>query len=422
MASSSPPAPDVPRGKRASLGAIFLTVFLDILGFSLVLPFLAAEARAMFGTSELTGTLLGSVYSLMQFLFVPVWGRLSDRIGRRPVLVWSVFAATLAMLGLGLSLTFAGSVAWLFAMRIAAGIATANLGTASAYIADVTKPEDRAKGMGLIGVAFGLGFILGPAMGGLLAEYTVNGRQGPVPCFVAVGLGLVNLVWVVFGLPESLPPSLRNKSTRPLSPLDLEAARTTFADRGVATAIVVNFIVLIGFTSLDQTFRFFTQDRFGLSARQTGLVLGLVGIVAAITQGGILRPLASRYREATLIRGGTLIQAVAFGGLAVSPSLGVPALLGFSALLALGNGLTQPSIAGYISRRAAANAQGATLGTSQSIASLSRMFGPAWGGFSYEHLGPAAPYGSAAVGMVLALLASGGLGGPAPQPTSTQTS
>src|ERR1017187_1776403 len=152
------------------LGAIFLTVFVDLLGFGLVLPFLAKEARDTFGVREFNATLLGSVYSLMQFLFVPVWGRLSDRVGRRPVLLWSIAGTSLAMAGLGAGLAWGHSIAWLFAARAFGGIATANLGTASAYIADVTKPEERARGMGLIGMAFGLGFILGPGIGGALAK------------------------------------------------------------------------------------------------------------------------------------------------------------------------------------------------------------------------------------------------------------
>ena len=152
------------------LGAIFLTVFIDLLGFGLVLPFLAKEARDTFGVSAFVATLLGSVYSLMQFLFVPVWGRVSDRFGRRPVLLWSIAGTALTMAGLGVSLAWGTSIAWLFAARIFGGIATANLGTASAYIADITQPEERAKGMGLIGMAFGLGFILGPGIGGALAR------------------------------------------------------------------------------------------------------------------------------------------------------------------------------------------------------------------------------------------------------------
>lgn len=152
------------------LGGIFLTVFLDLLGFGLVLPFLAKEARDTFGVSAFVATLLGSVYSLMQFAFVPVWGRLSDRVGRRPVLIWSIAGTALTMAGLGAGLTWGSSVLWLFAARTFGGMATANLGTASAYIADITRPEERAKGMGLIGAAFGLGFILGPGLGGGLSR------------------------------------------------------------------------------------------------------------------------------------------------------------------------------------------------------------------------------------------------------------
>src|SRR6516165_1687392 len=157
------------------LGAIFLTVFVDLLGFGLVLPFLAKEARDTFGVSAFVATLLGSVYSLMQFLFVPVWGRVSDRVGRRPVLLWSVAGTALTMAGLGAGIAWGKTVAWLFLARAFGGIATANLGTASAYIADITKPEERTKGMGLIGMAFGLGFILGPAFGGALARVAIDG-------------------------------------------------------------------------------------------------------------------------------------------------------------------------------------------------------------------------------------------------------
>src|SRR5580704_11220862 len=163
------------------LGAIFLTVFVDLLGFGLVLPFLAKEARDSFGVTAFVATLLGSTYSLMQFLFVPVWGRLSDRVGRRPVLLWSIAGTSLAMAGLGASLAWGGSIAWVFAARVFSGIATANLGTASAYIADVTTPSERTRGMSLIGMAFGLGFILGPGVGGALARIPIAGHHGAVP-------------------------------------------------------------------------------------------------------------------------------------------------------------------------------------------------------------------------------------------------
>jgi len=198
------------------MGAIFLTIVLDLLGFGLVLPFLAEEARDAFGASPFVATLLAAVYSLMQFGFAPLWGRLSDRVGRKPVLVWSVAATAASNLGLGLALAYGNGIGWLFAARIVAGIATANLGTASAYIADVTKPEDRSKGMGLIGMAFGLGFILGPGIGGALSGISIGGRTGAVPCFIAAGLSLINLGWAYIGLRESLPPERRARVLKAL--------------------------------------------------------------------------------------------------------------------------------------------------------------------------------------------------------------
>jgi MFS family permease len=197
--------------KKPSLGAIFLTIFLDLLGFGLVLPFLAEEARDTFHTTAFVAASMSAVYSLMGFFFVPVWGRLSDRVGRRPVLLWSIAATSASNLGLGLALAYGSSVGWLFAMRVFAGIATANISTASAYITDVTSEKDRAKGMGLIGMAFGLGFVLGPGVGGMLATIEVGGRHGPVACFVAAGLSAVNFVWAQRGLAESLPPDQRGK-------------------------------------------------------------------------------------------------------------------------------------------------------------------------------------------------------------------
>ena len=387
--------------RKASLGAIFLTIFLDLLGFGLVLPFLAAEARANFHVSAFTGTLLSAVYSAMQFLFIPVWGRLSDRVGRRPVLVWSVLATAIGMVGLGTSLVFAQSVAWLFVARMFSGIATANLGTASAYIADVTGPEDRAKGMGLIGIGFGLGFILGPSLGGPLAEITIHGRAGAVPCFVAAGLSLVNFVWVVFGLPESLPPEKRAPSKRRLSPIDVAAFREAFSLPGVGTAVVVNFVLLFAFTGMEQTFRYFNEDTFGMGARDTGYLLAMIGVTAAVVQGG-MRKLSGRFTEAQLIRAGSFLQAVAFAGFCGSPFAGRWLLYVSGMVLAVGNGLTQPNTSAYVSKRVAASEQGAMLGVSQAMASLARVFGPAFGGFLYSTLGSLAPYIASTFGMLLA--------------------
>lgn len=408
-----------PSRTTAGLGAVFLIVFLDLLGFSLVLPFLAEQARDTFHTSELTGTLLAAIYSLMQFLFVPVWGRVSDRIGRRPVLLWSTLATSIGMAGLGLALLESNTVLWLFVARAASGIATANLGTASAYIADVTKPEDRARGMGLIGMAFGLGFILGPGIGGALSSITIHGRAGAVPCFAAAGLSFLNFGWALIGLRESLPPAMRATAKRRLAPLNVEAAREAFAQPGIARAVLVNFTLILSFTVLDQTFRFFNKDMFGMSALDTGLVLAFIGVTAASVQGGLIRPLAKRFDEAALIRTGTALQSIAFAMLAAAPSVGRGALYVAGGVLAIGNGLTQPSIAAFVSKRADAKSQGNALGTNQAAASLARVFGPALGGALYGAIGPRFPYVAGSLGMMVATFVALSL---AQRNTSTQTS
>lgn len=404
------------------LGAIFLILFLDILGFSLVLPFLAEEARTTFDTTPFVGTLLASIYSLMQFLFVPVWGRVSDRIGRRPVLMWSVLATAIGMTALGGALIYAESVLWLFAARAFSGIATANIGTASAYIADVTKPEERARGMGVIGIAFGMGFIVGPALGGALAAIPIAGRNGAVPCFAAAGLSVLNFGWAWFGLRESLPTERRAKGKRSLAPFDVAAAREALARPGIANAVLVNFVMILSFTILDQTFRFFNADLFGMGALDTGLVLTFVGVIAALVQGGLIRPLSRRYDEAVLIRVGALLQGLAFAGFVAAPSFGKVALYAASALLALGNGLTQPSVSAYVSKRADPMAQGSTLGTNQSFASLARMFGPGLGGWLYGAFGARSPYVLSSIGMFLACIVALRLEPTGQRNTSTQTS
>lgn len=393
--------------KKASLGSIFLTMFLDILGFSFVLPFLAEEARSTFGITTFTASLLGASYSLMQFLFVPLWGRVSDAQGRRPVLVWSILATTVGMLGLFFALIYGNHVAWLFLARMFSGVATANLGTASAYIADVTKPEERAKGMGLIGIAFGLGFILGPALGGLTADLIpINGRNGGLPCLIAATLSGINFLWVFFRLGESLPPEKRSTSKRRLAPLDLVALAKVLSRPALGAAIFVNFLVILFFTCLDQTFRFFNADLFGLTARGTGIVFGFIGVCAALVQGGLVRRLSGKVEEGKLLRIGVAIQVLAFAGLAIAPTFGLHALLISCALLALGNGLSQPSASAFISKQALGSEQGEVLGTNQGMASLARTIGPALGGFLYYHFGPRAPYATASLGMLLALAAT----------------
>jgi MFS family permease len=382
-----------PRVRSGRLGALFLTVFLDLLGFGLVMPLLPRYAETLHASSLHIG-LLGASYSAMQFLFVPVWGRLSDRVGRRPVLIGSILATIGSMLLLG----FAGSLFWLFAARIFGGIATANIATAQAYIADSTTPEARARGMGLLGVAFGLGFVLGPFFGGLLSSISLG-----TPARVAAGLGVVNLVWVARALPESLHEEVRARHAlhaRPKLRLGLDTAAFTRAigTPGLGAVIALYFVCTISFANLEQTFSLYAHDAFALDTKHTGYVLGVVGVVAMIVQGGLIGPLNRAYGEIALVRVGTFLQASGFAIVAYSAGHGLVWLYVGVVTLSAGNGVTTPSLSTLASKRSPAEAQGASLGVMQAMGALGRVFGPTWGGFVYG-LGYRLPYVTAALGL-----------------------
>jgi MFS family permease len=385
-----------PRVRSGRLGALFLTVFLDLLGFGLVMPLLPRYAETLHASSLHIG-LLGASYSAMQFLFVPVWGRLSDRVGRRPVLIGSILATIGSMLLLG----FAGSLFWLFAARVFGGIATANIATAQAYIADSTTPEARARGMGLLGVAFGLGFVLGPFFGGLLSSISLG-----TPARMAAGLGVVNLVWVARALPESLHPEVRERnarnasSTRPKVRLGLDGAAfmRAIGTPGLAAVIVLYFTCTISFANLEQTFSLYAHDAFSLDTKHTGYVLGVVGVVAMIVQGGLIGPLNRAYGEIALVRVGTFLQATGFAIVAYSAGHGLAWLYVGVVTLSAGNGVTTPSLSTLASKRSPAEAQGASLGVMQAMGALGRVFGPTWGGFVYG-VGYRLPYVTAALGL-----------------------
>jgi MFS transporter, DHA1 family, tetracycline resistance protein len=388
--------------RAASLSTLFLTIFLDLLGFGLVIPFLPGIARRL-GAGDFLATMPGAVFSIMQFLFIPIWGRLSDRVGRRPVLLWSIAASAIGMAMLG----FAPTLIWLFVARIWSGIATANIAVAQAYIADVTTPERRARGMAIVGISFGLGFIFGPFIGGELSRFHPFGREGMLPPLVAAGLSTINLLMAFRTLPESLPPERRGKSLRRASPIDLAGFRAAISVPGIGAAVAINFMLYLWFSGMEQTFRLFTADGFGMSDAGTGRVFGLVGIVSALVQGGLVARMVPRFGEARLIQGGLGIQAVAFALLGLSPLFGASgklALLLAAGLIALGSGLCSPTLPAFASRRASMTTQGVTLGTLQSASALSRALGPIVGGALYAAIDPRAPYLVGAVGLGLAAL------------------
>ena len=373
---------------------LFLIVFVDLVGFGLVIPLLPFYA-VRFGASPQQVTLLLAVYSLMQLFTAPLWGRLSDRIGRRPVLMTSMAAAALAYLWLG-----GATELWmLFAARALAGACAGNIAAAQAYIADTTTPENRAKGMGLIGAAFGLGFIFGPALGGFLAGNDPATANLARPAWVAAGLSLAALCGVLFVLRESLTPEQRGQAQRRSRfGATLGALRHPVLSR----LILIFFLVILAFAAMESTFALWAMRQFRWGPEQVGYVFAFVGVLSAVLQGGLIGRLTQRFGEERLLLCGLILIGL---GLLVLPFAREVPLLGTAVSgLALGIGLTQPSLNSLISRRAGRDEQGEVLGVAQSVASLSRVLGPAMAGFLFADLGRGSPFLFGVVLIALALL------------------
>lgn len=363
---------------------IFFTVFIDLIGFGIIIPLMPFYAQT-FGATALTVGLLSTSFSFMQFVFAPLWGRLSDRVGRRPVILIGLFGSFVSYLVFGL----ANSLALLFIARIFAGIAGANISTAQAYMADVTTPENRARGMGLVGAAFGLGFIFGPAIGGFLSRYGYA-----VPSFFASALSLANFTAAWFMLPESLKTIGTDRRRRSR----MDALRVAATRPGVPSLLLMFFIVIAAFSAFEATFALFSERRFGYTATTIGYVFAYVGVVLSIVQGGLVGRVVKRFGERALVAPAILVLAI---GLALIPaSYNLPVLLLSCGLLAIGMGFNTPSIQALISKLSHADEQGSVLGVSQSMASLGRILGPAWGGYVYDRFGTVAPY-LAASGLML---------------------
>lgn len=405
---------------RSSLLVVFLIVFIDLVGFGIVVPMLPLLADEFHASKSEIG-LLAASYSAMQFLFAPLWGRLSDRVGRRPVLLVSIAGGVVAMTVAAMT----SSLALLFAARILAGIAGANIGTAQAVVADITTPEERGKGMGMIGAAFGLGFIFGPAIGGLLGTESVTAalaagisrQAGPgvaaalvpttfaPPFLFAALLGAINLLLAYRILPETLP---RERRRRGAAPSRRVALRDALAAPGVRGVLALNFAMVSAFGCFEVVFSLFMKGRFGWGAQRIGYVFAWIGIWVVLVQGGAIGPLMRRFGETRLLPAGLLLVGIGFSLL---PTVGgVPALLALSATIAAGNGLNMPSVNSLVSRLSRQDQQGGVLGIHQSIGSLSRVIGPAAGGAIFDHFGVTAPFFAAGGLMLLCMGAALSMG------------
>jgi DHA1 family tetracycline resistance protein-like MFS transporter len=354
---------------RSPLIVIFTTVFIDLVGFGIVIPVLPlyAEGTVFNATPRMVGLLFAS-YSIMQLLAAPVLGRLSDKHGRRPVLLFSIIGTGVGFLILG----FANTLWMLFVGRILDGITGGNISTAQAYIADITTREDRAKGMGLVGAAFGLGFIFGPAIGGVLSRWGIH-----MPFFFAAALCFGNAVLLFFNLPETVTRDspIRNSASRGrgLTPLinALKQPRLTFV-------ITIYFLFIVAFSIMTTSFSLYTMFRFGYDAQHNGYLFAYVGVISVIVQGGLIGRLVKRFGELPLVLFGALFFAASlFAVPFVGPaSGGVFALLMGGGIFALGNSLATPALTSLGSRSVGAAEQGTVLGVMQSAASLARAVGP----------------------------------------------
>lgn len=367
------------KSTKSELGIIFLVVFIDLVGFGIVIPILPYYAR-QFGASATELGWLMTVYSAMQFFFAPVWGRLSDQIGRRPVLLTTMAGTAVSLVGLGL----APSLTWLFVARTFAGVCGANISTATAYIADVTAPEDRAKGMGMIGAAFGLGFIFGPAIGGVLSKFGFA-----VPMFFAAALSAANIAFASARLKEPLTDSNMRSANRTRR-FDLVALKATLGDRRTRMATLLFFIVTLAITQMEVTFALFMQARHGLGAQGAGWCLAYLGTIMVLIQGGLIGRLSKRFGEGPLVIAGPLIMAIGLVILASGTTLTM-ALVALT-LLAVGNGITNPSLSSLASKGAAPERRGATMGIYQSAGSAARVLGPPIAGWAYDRHGLSVPF------------------------------
>ncbi|MEJ5367505.1 MAG: MFS transporter [Bryobacteraceae bacterium] len=371
---------------RGALGAIFLIVFLDLMGAGIlapVIPFVVQPYR----NDALTVGLLALAFSAAQFAAAPLLGAWSDRRGRRPVLL-ACLAGTAASYFL---FGAARSLALLFAARLLSGFAGGSITAAQAYIADISEPRDRAKNFGLIGAAFGLGFIFGPALGGALSRISLS-----APAYAAGVLSLLTLAVAGLTLKETLPPERRTarevrwRDLDPAAQISAALRRAEFRELMLAT-----FALHFAMAGLQTNFPVFTHARFGLDAAGNAALFAFLGVMAALTQGLLLRKLAPRFGEAALAIGGSALFAAGFAAAAASHAVWM--LYAAVALTALGFGLAGPALSGLISRRAGVGEQGALLGTAQSAASLTRIIGPVWAGAVFDHLGTSAPYWSGAL-------------------------
>lgn len=351
---------------------IYLTVFIDLVGFGIVIPALPfyVESEAFRATPFEIGLLFAS-YSLMQFVFSPILGSLSDKYGRRPILFFSILGSAAGYLFIG----FAFALWMVFVGRIVAGITGGNISTAQAYIADVTTKENRAKGMGIFGAMFGLGFVFGPAIGGILSRFGIH-----IPFLFAAVLSFVNAALVYFILPESV--KLSREYNAPVRRNRFAQIVESLSNARFGTLNAIYFFLVTSFSIMTYAFVLYTIFRFGYNAEQNGYIFFFIGILAVIFQGGLFDRLVKKVGENSLMIAGCILMALSLFSIPyIAPQFGgLPALLISVLILTIGNSMASPAITSLASKLSEDETQGTSLGVLQSGASLARAIGPAVGG------------------------------------------
>lgn len=398
--------------KKPSLLIIFLTVFIDLIGFGIVLPLLPIFARNLEASGFTIGILMAS-YSLMQFVFAPIWGKLSDRIGRRPVLLVSTAGAAIsyAVFAIGSTMTGTTGLIVLFVSRAFAGVAGANITVAQAYIADITPAENRSRKMGLIGMAFGFGFIFGPAIGGFaMSKFGLAG-----PGWVAAGFCALNFVFTLARLPESRQPSSEHMPSRP----GIQQWTHTMRQPKVGLLVVVYFLATLCFTCFETTIGLLVSRNFHINLRNEedakviAYLFAYCGLIGAFVQGGAIGRLVKKLGEPMLIAISLIITAASLAPIAFITGQPVfsfgdsswQKLLLVLAVLSIGSSLTRPPLFGLISILTPANEQGATIGVAQGAGSLARIIGPIFAASLFDGH-PAIPYVTcAAISFLTGLIA-----------------
>jgi len=365
--------------KNKPLLAIFLIVFINLLGFGLILPLLPYYA-ATFGASDTVIGLLVASYAAAQLIGAPILGRLSDRYGRKPILLLSLFGTLVSLLMLG----FAKTLLILFLARIFDGLTGGNISVAQAYITDVTDEKSRAKGLGMIGAAFGLGFILGPASGGFLSQYGYA-----VPAFTAAGLVAINLLMVVFWLPESLAPEKRSTQSAKQPHINFSALIAALRRPYSGSLLIIRFFFGLAFAIFQTIFSLYALRRFNLEAQQTGFILTYVGVLSVIVQGFVVGKLNERFSDHLLILSSTILMGFSLLAWAFAPS--VPILLIILAPIALSGGILNTILSSALTKTVQAEEIGGILGLSSSIESSTRVIAPTLGGLLLDQLGSGAP-------------------------------